>query len=67
MSITQRQVNRAIEKHELPVVAGVFPLSSFSKGVDGVIFLNKRGQAKMEEQRKDRWTEPEALEWAIPE
>jgi hypothetical protein len=67
MTITQRQLNRAIEKHEVPIIASVFPLSNFSKGADGVIFLNRLGLAKMETQRKDRWTEKEALEWAIPE
>ena len=67
MTITKEQLETAVEKREVPTIAGLFPLGHFNIGRDGVVSLNGPGLVAMETQRKDKWTEEEALEWAVPE
>jgi len=67
MTITKEQLEAAVEKREVPTIAGLFPLSHFRIARDGVVSLNGPGLVAMETQQQDRWTEGEALEWAVPE
>ena len=67
MTITKEQLAAAVTKREVPTIAGLFPLSHFRISRDGVVSLTGPGLVAMEAQRQDKWTEEEALEWAIPE
>lgn len=67
MTITRAQLDQAIIKHEVPIIADVFPLNNFGRGREGTVYLNEHGQSNMETQRVSKWIEEDALTWAVPE
>ena len=67
MTITRDQLDQAIEKHEVPTIADVFPLNHFGRGREGTVYLNEHGQLAMEAERTSKWIERDALTWAVPE